>query len=95
MILSLVDITLSDAPAKTVIKKSVSNVAYDVEKDTALTFELDGSISDQQATYAVEVLVDLDKDGKISQGDYINMQSYPVLTRGFSDFVSISVSQVN
>jgi hypothetical protein len=40
------------------------------------------------------VLVDLDGDGKISKGDYISMQSYPVLTFGSPSEVTIEVKQV-
>ena len=44
--------------------------------------------------YEVSVLVDLDGDGKTGKGDYINKQSYPVLTKGFPDFAEVIVSEV-
>jgi uncharacterized protein YuzE len=47
-----------------------------------LTFKLEISDLNPQDDYAIRVHIDLDRDGKISGVDYINMQSYPVLTRG-------------
>ena len=44
--------------------------------------------------YEISVLVDVDEDGKTGKGDYINKQSYPVLTMGCSDYVEIEVSLI-
>ena len=40
------------------------------------------------------MLVDVDGDGKVSVGDYISMQSYPVLTFGYPREVTIEVKKV-
>ena len=42
----------------------------------------------------LEVHVDVDNDGKISVGDYINMESYPVLTYGNPNYISVKVKNV-
>jgi hypothetical protein len=63
------------------------------DSDT-LTFKLEVSDLNPQDDYAIGVHIDLDRDRKISGGDYINMQSYPVLTRGHPREVSILVRQV-
>jgi hypothetical protein len=38
--------------------------------------------------------LDLDGDGKVSPGDQINTQSYPVLTMGNTDRVQIALWQI-
>jgi hypothetical protein len=42
----------------------------------------------------VRVHVDLDKDGEVSVGDYISMESHPVLTYGHPDHVEVAVQKV-
>jgi hypothetical protein len=62
--------------------------------DAKLTFELKDLAVEERALYTIRVLVDTNGDGKISRGDYINVVSYPVLTRGHPTDVTIQVEQV-
>jgi hypothetical protein len=62
--------------------------------DGRMPFRLRGTLPDNLARYTVRVLVDVDGDGRIGSGDYLNTESYPVLTRGYPDRVVIRVRKV-
>lgn len=44
--------------------------------------------------YIVRVHADVDGDGQVSRGDYVSVQSYPVLTSAKPDIVAIVVREV-
>jgi uncharacterized lipoprotein YbaY len=44
--------------------------------------------------YVVRVHADVDGDGKVSRGDYVSVQSYPVLDTAEADSVDIVVREV-
>ena len=60
----------------------------------ALPFALRGRLPDERGDYTVRVLVDLDGDGLVSRGDFVNVESYPVLTRGHPREVTVKVERV-
>ena len=43
-----------------------------------LPFRLQGTLPDPRADYSLRVLVDMDGDGQIGRGDFINTVSYAV-----------------
>jgi uncharacterized lipoprotein YbaY len=86
----LLNTSMADAPSAVVAEQVIDHL----RKDEKVTFRLEPNAIDERATYTVSVLVDLDGDGKISKGDYISMQSYPVLTFGSPSEVTIEVKQV-
>lgn len=89
----LEDTTLADSSAKVVLHQVMENVA-DTMQNGRIPFAIHGTILDPQAYYTVRVLIDMNGDGKISRGDYINSISYPVLTRGYPDRVVVKVRKV-
>lgn len=91
---SLDNTTLEDEAAQTIIRQVIRDVSYDSGAGNSLTFELRGHVPDDSAKLTLNVLVDLDGDEKMSHGDYINMESYPVLTRGHPNFVAVRVKQI-
>lgn len=90
----LEDTTLADAGAVIVAETVLGRMAYDPAERNDLTFALDGVVPDERAHYAVRVLVDLDGDGRVSRGDFVNVESYPVLTWGHPREVSVRVERV-
>lgn len=90
----LLDTSEADAPSRKVGEQVLKNIAKKANQGEAIPFAIDGKIESERASYTISVLVDLDGDGKISQGDFINMQSYPVLTFGFPDRVSVEVQRI-
>jgi len=89
-------VTYADAASEMTASYTRQEVSFDPKnKDSdILTFKLEVPDLNPQDDYAIRAHIDLDRDGKISIGDYINMQSYPVLTRGHPREVSILVRQV-
>jgi hypothetical protein len=69
-------------------------IAYDARVKNRLPFVFYGEVPDERSHYIVSALVDLDGDGKAGEGDYINMENYPVLTRGQPNQVSVRVRAV-
>jgi uncharacterized lipoprotein YbaY len=81
---------LADASSAVVAEQVIDHPG----KDEKVAFRLEPDSIDERDTYTVSVLVDIDGDGKISKGDYITMQSNPVLTYGSPSEVTIEVKQV-
>jgi len=90
----LQDTSLADADAVNVAQQVTRGVSYDERARNAVPFVVGGVVPDERAHYTVMVLVDLDGDGRVSHGDFINVESYPVLTWGRAREVSIRVERV-
>ena len=82
--------SLSDAASAVVAEQVIDQLS----KGGTIAFILEPNSIDERDTYSVSVLVDVDGDGKVSVGDYISMQSYPVLTFGYPREVTIEVKKV-
>jgi uncharacterized lipoprotein YbaY len=90
----LEDVSLLDAPSKVVAEQVIPNISHEKGTEERLEFALYGEIPDERASYSIHVHVDLQGDEEIQRGDYITMQSYPVLTFGYPDTVLVRVRQV-
>jgi uncharacterized lipoprotein YbaY len=97
----LEDVTMQDAPSKLILQQVIKDVSYYDDYDNLnchqkkIGFELFGDITDFQGMYSIRVHIDVDNDGKISVGDYMSMESYPVITHGYpKNKVSVHVRQV-
>ena len=90
----LEDVTLMDAPSKVISEQVINNVHYDPANQNKIKFVIYGEIINPQACYSISVHVDVDRDNKLSSGDFINTESFPVLTHGYSDTVSVRVKQL-
>lgn len=94
----LQDVGLSDAPA-TVVAEYSKKISY-TGNGQKYEFELDSSEDDPGidplTSYVVSAHVSLHDDDPtdIRVGDYLTMQSYPVLTLGHSDSVEVEVKRV-
>lgn len=90
----LESITAADIASEAVADYVERDVAFDPKTSSALSFAIAGNPPDPRASYAVRVHIDIDGDGAVSKGDFISMQSYPVITFGHPREVSILVRQV-
>jgi uncharacterized lipoprotein YbaY len=90
----LEDVSRVDALSKTVAEQVLHNVSHQAGHQSQLAINLRGTTPDERASYAVYVHVDVDGDGKVSRGDYISMESYPVLTFGYPNRVTVRVREV-
>lgn len=94
MYVRLIKTMMADEPSEIVSEYVRPNISYDPKFTDALYFELKYERVDPSVRYSVSVHIDRDMDGKISKGDFITMQSYPVLTFGYPSKVSVLVKQV-
>ena len=94
MYVRLENITAADVAAEAVANYVERDVGFDPKTSSHLSFAVAGNPPNPRASYAVRVHIDIDGDGAVSQGDFISMQSYPVITFGHPREVSILVRQV-
>jgi uncharacterized lipoprotein YbaY len=91
---TLEDVTYADSEATTIGRLVKKDVAHDPNAGDPLTFEITCEVPDDSARYNVRAHIDVDGSGQISRGDYVNTQSYPVITRGHPSDVSMRVSRI-
>ena len=94
MYVRLEKIIAADTASEAVADYVDRDVAFDPETSSDLSFAITGNLPDPQASYAVRVHIDIDGNGVVSKGDFISMQSYPVITFGYPREVSILVRQI-
>jgi uncharacterized lipoprotein YbaY len=90
----LLDTSLADAASTIVAEQILQGVSQKANNGEVIPFTIQVKIENQRGSYSISVLVDLDGDGKRSKGDFINMQSYPVLTFGHPDKVAVLVKPI-
>lgn len=74
IIISLLDVSLQDVPAETLLEVTYSGV-----DELPLYFTLHGKKSfDPKRSYSVSVLIDRNNDGRLSKGDLFTTQHYSV-----------------
>lgn len=96
------DVTMQDSPSKLILQQIIKDASYDSgdisnhHHQKKLEFELFGKIiADVRRTYAISVHIDVDNNGKINSGDFINTESYPVITHGYpKGHLIVHVNQV-
>lgn len=86
------DVSYSDAPAKIFAEEVLRDVR--ISGQEPLSFSLPVGDPNPSADYSVSVHVDVDGDGKVSPGDFISVQSNPVLTYGRPNRVTVPVKRV-
>src|SRR4051812_26144601 len=90
----LEDVSRADAPAQVLTEQLIHNVSYTPRSAAAVSFALAGVVLDERRDYVVRVHVDLDGDGQIQPGDYISVESYPVVTYGHPRRITVRVRRV-
>jgi uncharacterized lipoprotein YbaY len=82
-----------DAPASRIAEVALRGV-HVFPGSPAIPFTVRDVFSVPSGRYVVRVHVDVDGDGQVSRGDYVSVQSYPVLTGAAADIVAIVVREV-
>jgi uncharacterized lipoprotein YbaY len=91
----LEDVSYADAPSSVVSEQVIPNVSHESGTEHTLEFALYGDIPDEKGRYIVTVRVDLQGQGRVIRGDYLSMESYPVLTHGNPNQISVQLREVN
>jgi len=90
----LLDTSRADAASTVISEQVIANVATKLSRGERIKFVLYGEIQNPQASYSVSVHIDVDADGQVGVGDYINVQSYPVATFGYPSHVEVKTVMV-
>lgn len=85
----LEEVSLADSPSRVISEQVIESASYVAKSGASIKFALYGEMPDKHGRYVVSVHVDVDGDGKIGPGDYITMESYPVLTFGYPNQVDV------
>lgn len=93
-IVQLRETSMADAPSRLVAEQVLKDITSRANAGELIPFEISGEPADQRQSYSLEVLVDVDGDGKPSRGDFINVQNYPVLTFGSPNSVTVEVKEI-
>lgn len=88
------DVSRLNAASTRIAEQVIDGVSYDPSGGVPLQFSVEGVVPNDRANYTVRVHVDVDRDGNVSRGDFITMESYPVLTRGHPERVTVRVREV-
>ncbi len=91
---SLLDVTRADAPSRVIVEETIPHASHPGGAGGSFAFALRAGTVDARARYVVRVHVDVDNDGRVSQGDYVTTASYPVLTFGHPNRVVAQVHRV-
>jgi uncharacterized lipoprotein YbaY len=83
----------ADAPAAVVAQIMLRGVEV-AAAAPPLPFDLSGIPTAPAGRYVVRAHADVDGDGRITRGDYISTQSYPVLAGAAADVVRIVLHEV-
>lgn len=94
MYVSVENTSVADIASEVVADYVERDVAFVPKTAKVLLFEIAAEVPDPRASYSVKVHIDIDGDGEVSLGDFISMQSYPVITGGHPTEISILVRQV-
>jgi uncharacterized lipoprotein YbaY len=90
----LQDVSMSDAPSRTISEQIIKNVNHDPNVPKHISFSLYPENYDLTGRYIVSIHIDVNGNGVLDVGDLINMESYPVLTHGYPNKVSVQVKQI-
>src|SRR4051812_43817586 len=94
VIVRLLDPSQTEGPAALVAEQTIRDVPAEAQARRRLPFALDGPAPDPHAHYTVSVHVDYNGDGRVRIGDWLTVESYPVLTFGWPDHVTVHLKPV-
>ena len=88
------DVSRADAAADSLGSFVLPDVSHAAGESAGPEFTLEVGVPDPNAQLAVRVHIDLTGNGRYSRGDFITMESYPVLTRGHPSLVTVRLRQI-
>lgn len=94
ILVELEDVSRADAPSPVVQRVQIPPRALSGGAVVPFVLEVPAERVSERNSYSIRVHVDLSGTGEIQPGDYISMQSFPVLTQGHGDRVCVSVRRV-
>jgi uncharacterized lipoprotein YbaY len=81
----LLDVTQADGPSVRVGRQAITVAGLE-----PVAFEVTPPSVDPRASYVVAVHLDADVDGRVSKGDFLTTEAFPVLTNGHGTVVDVT-----
>lgn len=94
VLVALEDISRADAPSLSVVQRRLVIGELHAREAIPFVLEVPAGALDQRHLYSVRVHVDISGSGTVERGDFITVQTYPVLTRGYGNTVHVTVRRV-
>jgi uncharacterized lipoprotein YbaY len=91
----LEDVSYADAPSRVVAEQVIPDVSHESGTEHTLKFALYGDVPDEKGRYIVTARVDLQGQERVIRGEYLSVESYPVLTHGNPNQISVRLREVN
>jgi putative lipoprotein len=89
------DVTRIDAPSRVVAEQVIANVSmHSGTRGTVPFCLLLSEKLDEKAVYALRAHVDLDGSGRVTPGDFVTMESYPVSPRDPGNVMTLVVREI-
>lgn len=85
VIVTVENIAAQDAPSRKVGQIHLKNISYDGRPGSVIPFTMKGLRPPPGGNFRVRVLVDLDRNGRISVGDYRTTKATPVFKEDDTD----------
>lgn len=93
VIVNVLDVTFEDV-FNNIVFETQDHFSVESIKSNKLEYEFDVSLENHNKIYTIFVLVDIDKNGKISIGDYISMDRHVLTPNDKVHNISIKVYKV-
>jgi uncharacterized lipoprotein YbaY len=87
------DVSRADGAAVAVGEQPISALPHGTTSDASIPFELRVGPLSPRSRYALWAHVDMDRDGQVSVGDFITMESFPVIA-GDTSHLRVRVRRV-
>ncbi|MGQ0678628.1 MAG: YbaY family lipoprotein [Actinomycetota bacterium] len=94
LIVQVEDVSRADAPSKVVGELRIARPVLREGKAVPFEVEVSEEQVDPSASYSVRAHVDFSGSGEIESGDLLSTQSYPVLTHGYPEQISVEVKKI-
>lgn len=90
----LEDVSRADAPSQVIASCRLKGRRPQRPAPIPFELEVPAGLIDERHRYSIRVHIDLGGTGEVEKGDYVTVQSYPVLTLGHGDHVRVAVRRV-
>ena len=94
LVVQVEDISRADAPSVMIGEFRRRNVPLRGGETIRFRIEIPADRIDERRLYSVRAHADMSGSGHVKKGDLLTTRSYPVLTHGHGDHISVAVQRI-
>jgi uncharacterized lipoprotein YbaY len=91
----LLDVSRADAASSTIAEYRITHLPAGTKTSETISFEIEAEVPDPRASLILAAHLDMNRDGEISIGDYITMESFPVSPKALSNKYTIKLRRIS